>query len=68
LERLAAWHRLNANHDESEELWEARLLTAEQLEQMAADLRATLSRNRMRLRAAHTPIAHDTARFGIAIR
>ena len=39
LERLAAWHRFNANHADSEWVWEARLLAAEQLERTAAELR-----------------------------
>ncbi len=33
LERLAAWHRFNASHVDSEWVWEARLLAAEQLEE-----------------------------------
>ena len=67
LERLAAWHRLNATHADNEWLWEARLLTAEQLEQTAAELRAGLSRSRTQSRIPTTPIAHDTGRLGIAI-
>ena len=39
LEALAAWHRIKAAHAGSEWVWEARLLTAEQLERQAADLR-----------------------------
>jgi hypothetical protein len=38
LERLAAWHRFNASHADSEWVWEARLLAAEQLERTAAEL------------------------------
>jgi hypothetical protein len=39
LEGLAAWHRFNADHADSEWVWEARLLAAEQLERTAAELR-----------------------------
>ena len=43
LERLAAWHRFNASHADSEWVWEARLLAAEQLERTAAKLRRSCS-------------------------
>lgn len=39
LERLAAWHRLTAEHAGSSWIWDARLRTAEELEQQAAQLR-----------------------------
>ena len=39
LEALAAWHRVNAEHAGSAWIWEARLLTAEDLERRAAALR-----------------------------
>jgi len=40
LEELAAWHRMRAAHAGSDWVWEARVLTAEDLERRAADLRA----------------------------
>jgi hypothetical protein len=43
LESLAAWHRANAEHAGSDWVWEARLLTAEDLERQASDLRARLA-------------------------
>jgi replicative superfamily II helicase len=52
LEELAAWHRANAAHAGSPWVWEARLLTAEELERQAAELRARLSRPIGKLRAA----------------
>jgi hypothetical protein len=39
LEGLAARHRFNASHADSEWVWEVRLLAAEQLERAAAELR-----------------------------
>jgi hypothetical protein len=42
-ERLAAWHRFNASHADSEWVWEARLLAAEQLERTATELRRNCS-------------------------
>lgn len=39
LERLAAWHRLTAEHADSSWVWDARLRTAESLERQAAELR-----------------------------
>lgn len=44
LEKLAAWHRLNANHAGSVWVWEARLRTAEDLEHRAAAMRARQTR------------------------
>jgi len=43
LERLAAWHRINAEHAGADWVWEARLRTAEDLERRAEKLRAQLS-------------------------
>jgi hypothetical protein len=43
LERLAAWHRINAEHAGADWVWEARLRTAEDLERRVAKLRAQLS-------------------------
>jgi hypothetical protein len=47
LERLAAWHRLSAEHAGSAWVWEARLRTAEALERQAVQLqeRCQLRRN-----------------------
>jgi hypothetical protein len=45
LEELAAWHRINAEHAGSAWVWEARLLTAEDLERHAATLRERLATN-----------------------
>ena len=42
LERLAAWHRINAERAGSDWVWEARLRTAEDLECQAAKIRAQL--------------------------
>lgn len=42
LEELAAWHRWNADRAGSAWIWDARLRTAEDLEQRAARLRALL--------------------------
>ena len=39
LEELAAWHRMHAERAGSDWVWEARLLTAEDLERRAAELR-----------------------------
>jgi len=44
LEELAAWHRVRATHAGSDWVWEARVLTAEDLERRAADLRAQRER------------------------
>jgi hypothetical protein len=44
LEQLAAWHRINAEHAGSAWVWEARLRTAEDLEQRAKELRRDRSR------------------------
>jgi hypothetical protein len=40
LEKLAAWHRINAEYAGASWVWEARLRTAEELERQAAKLRA----------------------------
>jgi hypothetical protein len=45
LEKLAAWHRINADHAGSAWVWEARLRTAEDLERQVATLRARLAAN-----------------------
>ena len=42
LERLAAWHRINAERAGADWVWEARLRTAEDLERQAAEIRAQL--------------------------
>ena len=43
LERLAAWHRINADRAGADWVWEARLRAAEDLERRAAKLRAQFS-------------------------
>jgi hypothetical protein len=43
LERVAAWHRINAERAGAGWVWEARLRTAEHLERRAAKIRAQLS-------------------------
>ena len=43
LERLAAWHRINAERAGADWVWEARLRTAEDLERQAAKIRTQLS-------------------------
>lgn len=43
LEKLAAWHRINAELAGADWVWQARLRTAEDLERQAAKLRAQLS-------------------------
>jgi hypothetical protein len=43
LEKLAAWHRINAERAGADWVWEARLRTAEDLERRATKLRAQLS-------------------------
>ena len=45
LEKLAAWHRVNAERAGADWVWEARLRTAEYLERQAAKIRAQLSSN-----------------------
>ena len=42
LERLAAWHRINAQHAGGDWVWEARLLAAEDLERQAIKIRSEL--------------------------
>jgi hypothetical protein len=42
LERLAAWHRINAERAGADWVWEARLRAAEDLERQAAKIRAQL--------------------------
>ena len=43
LEKLAAWHRINAEHAGADWVWEARLRTAEDLERRVAEIRAQLT-------------------------
>jgi hypothetical protein len=43
LEKLAAWHRINAERAGADWVWEARLRTAEDLERQAAKIRAQLA-------------------------
>ena len=42
LERLAAWHRINAEGAGADWVWEARVRTAEHLERQAAKIRGQL--------------------------
>jgi hypothetical protein len=46
LEKLAAWHRVNAEYAGAEWVWEARLRTAEDLERQAGKIRMQLSDDR----------------------
>ena len=46
LERLAAWHRINAEYAGADWVWEARLRTAEDLERRAAKIRIQLPGDR----------------------
>ena len=65
LERFAAWHRFNASHADSEWVWEARLLAAEQLERTVAELRRGCSAAAHNARRADRSLMkHDW--FGIA--
>ena len=43
LEKLAAWHRINAEYAGADWVWEVRLRAAEDLERRAAKLRAQFS-------------------------
>jgi hypothetical protein len=43
LEKLAAWHRINAERAGADWVWEARLRSAEDLERQAAKIRGQLS-------------------------
>jgi hypothetical protein len=43
LEKLAAWHRINAERAGADWVWEARLRSAEDLERRAAKIRGQLS-------------------------
>lgn len=43
LEKLAAWHRINAERAGADWVWEARVRTAEDLERRAAKIRGQLS-------------------------
>lgn len=56
LEKLAAWHRINAEYAGASWVWEARLRTAEELERRAANLRGQPSLRALsesRLSSAH---------------
>jgi len=65
LEKLAAWHRFNADHADSEWVWEARLLAAEQLERTASELRrGRAAAPHDACRAGRSPMKHSW--FGIA--
>jgi hypothetical protein len=50
LEKLAAWHRINAEYAGADWVWEARLRTAEDLERRVAEIRAQLPDDRRRRR------------------
>jgi hypothetical protein len=52
LERLAAWHRINAERAGADWVWEARLRAAEDLERQAAKIRAQLFDDREAVRSA----------------
>jgi hypothetical protein len=52
LERLAAWHRINAERAGADWVWEARLRAAEDLERQAAKIRAQLLDDREAGRSA----------------
>ena len=43
LKKLAAWHRINAEHPGADWVWEARLRTAEDLDRRAPKIRRQLS-------------------------
>jgi hypothetical protein len=45
LEKLAAWHRINAEYAGADWVWEARLRSAEDLEHRAAEIRTQLPDN-----------------------
>ena len=45
LEKLAAWHRINAEYAGADWVWEARLRSAEDLERPAAEIRMQLPGN-----------------------
>ena len=42
LEKLAAWHRINAAHARADWVWEVRVRTAEDLERRASEIRMQL--------------------------
>src|SRR5215471_5361524 len=73
LERLAVWHRINAEHAGADWVWEARLRAAEDLERQAAKIRAQLSLgDRVEVEVAAVPgarfekhpITSETTRLG----
>ena len=62
LEKLAAWHRINAERAGADWVWEVRLRTAEDLERRAAKIRGQLSSGsravqgaRLNFHEAHSP-------------
>ena len=57
-ERLAAWHRINAERAGALWVWEARLRTAEDLEGQAQNPRATVRYGEGGLRAETAPGEH----------
>jgi hypothetical protein len=52
LERLAAWHRINAERAGADWAWQARLRTAEDLERQAAESGRNCSMTERRRRTA----------------
>jgi hypothetical protein len=67
LETLAAWHRLNADHAGSPWIWEARLLTAEDLERRVAQLREREAHDAMR-RAVRPAAPRRAMRYSSTVR
>jgi hypothetical protein len=61
LEKLAAWHRINAEYAGAEWVWEARLRSAEDLERRAAEIRTQLPDDRDAVRSDRRGI-HAAAR------
>jgi hypothetical protein len=55
LEKLAALHRVKAEHAGTDWVWEARLSTAEDLERQAGKIRIQLSDDRETARSAIEP-------------
>ena len=46
LEKLAAWHRINAEYAGADWVWEARLRSAEDLDHRASEIRTQLPDDR----------------------
>ena len=62
LEKLAAWHRANAQYAASLWAWETRVQTAEHLERQAASLRGiALPQRPPKLAAQHNSSHHQAA-------